>query len=56
MTATTTTPAGDAEPTISEILADPIVEAMMEADRVDRYALAALLGEVAQARRTAAAD
>ena len=47
-------PARDPEPTLNEMLSDPIVEAMMQADRVDRHALEALLSEVAQTRRAAA--
>jgi hypothetical protein len=40
-------------PTLNDMLSDPIVEAMMQADRVDRRALQALLREVAQTRRAA---
>jgi hypothetical protein len=47
-------PARDQEPTLNDMLSDPIVEAMMQADRVDRRALQALLREVAQTRRVAA--
>jgi hypothetical protein len=38
------------EPTLKEILSDAIVEAMMEADRVDPYELEAMLTEVARNR------
>jgi hypothetical protein len=47
-------PARDQDPTLNDMLSDPIVEAMMQADRVDRRALQALLREVAQTRRVAA--
>jgi hypothetical protein len=47
-------PARDQEPTLNDMLSDPIVEAMMQSDRVDRRALQALLREVAQTRRVAA--
>jgi hypothetical protein len=47
-------PARDQDPTLNDMLSDPIVEAMMQADRVDRRALQALLREVAQTRRAAA--
>jgi len=42
------------EPTLDEILSDPIVEAVMQADAVDPKALRALLDKVAQARGVAA--
>jgi hypothetical protein len=51
MAATTIAPDSDPEPTLTEILSDPIVEAMVEADRVDRHALQAMLREVARTRR-----
>jgi hypothetical protein len=38
----------NAELTVDEMLCDEIVQAMMAADRVDRYALEAMLAEVAQ--------
>jgi hypothetical protein len=38
----------NAELTVDEMLSDEIVQAMMAADRVDRYALEAMLAEVAQ--------
>jgi hypothetical protein len=41
------------EPTLSEILSDPIVTALMEADGVDRGELEAMLREVTAATRTA---
>jgi hypothetical protein len=41
------------EPTLEDILAEPIVGAIMEADRVDRLELAAMLGRVARVRRAA---
>jgi hypothetical protein len=37
-----------AEPTLKEILSEEIVEAVMAADRVNRYELEAMLTEVAQ--------
>ena len=38
----------DCDLTITEILSDPIVEAVMKADRVDPVALAAQLRRIAQ--------
>jgi hypothetical protein len=44
------------EPTLQEILADEIVEALMAADRVDRHELQSMLTEVARnLEQTAAA-
>jgi uncharacterized Fe-S cluster-containing radical SAM superfamily enzyme len=39
---------GSGEPTIAEILSDPIVRAVMEADRVDPVALEAQLRSLAK--------
>ena len=39
------------EPTLDEILSDPIVEAVMRADTVDRAALEDLLQNIAQKRQ-----
>ena len=39
------------EPTLDEILSDPIVEAVMRADCVDRNALEAMLQTIAQERQ-----
>jgi hypothetical protein len=44
--------AGFAEPTLAEILADPITEAVMEADGVDASQLAIMLRGIAEAPRT----
>ena len=46
--------AGFAEPTLAEILADPITEAVMRADAVDVGQLAIMLHNIAKARRPAA--
>jgi hypothetical protein len=42
------------EPTLEEILSDPIVTAVMQADAVDADALGAMLGRIARTLRTAA--
>jgi len=52
----TTIPIRDAfgrwrEPTLDEILSDPIVEAVMRADSVDRNALEVMLQTIAQERQ-----
>lgn len=41
------------EPTLSDMLADPIVQAVMQADAVDRQVLEALLSDVARERAAA---
>jgi hypothetical protein len=45
---------GFGEPTLEDILSDPITEAVMRADAVDVGQLAIMLHNVAQARRPAA--
>jgi hypothetical protein len=42
------------EPTLEEMLSDPIVEAMMRADAVDPDELDAMLGRIARTLRAAA--
>jgi hypothetical protein len=42
------------EPTLEEILSDPIVTAVMQADAVDVDDLGAMLGRIARTLRTAA--
>jgi hypothetical protein len=39
------------EPTLADLLGDPIVEAVMEADSVNRQQLREMLGDVARALR-----
>jgi hypothetical protein len=45
---------GFREPTLEEILADPITQAVMAADAVDAGQLASMLHDIAEAARTAA--
>ena len=44
------------EPTLQEILSDPITQAIMQADRVDPHALTRMLQGVTRARRRALVD
>jgi hypothetical protein len=44
------------EPTLDEILSDPIVEAVMRADSVDRTALEDMLQTIAQERQASRRD
>jgi hypothetical protein len=44
------------EPTLKEILSDPIVEALMQADDVDADELDTMLGEIAGRLRAAGGD
>ena len=46
--------AGFAEPTLAEILADPITQAVMAADAVDARELVGMLHDIAETARTAA--
>jgi hypothetical protein len=43
------------EPTLEEMLADPIVQAVMRADAVEEQEIEALLDQVAKQRRSAEA-
>ncbi len=58
-TATVVIPIGEPgrfhEPTLDEILSDPIVTAVMRADAVDPQELGAMLGKVARKLRATAA-